>query len=288
MSLRGLIVALVAAVAVASIAYTAWRLRDKPEVLARARAALQASQPAEAPGKIDNRADAGSPTPAQAGPAAGTPAPAAGTGDAVVTSGSQPAPAGGQDGTPDTAAASPPLPVSQRAAFLVDAPDDPQKLKTYVGTVVWTSDSASPGQGLPLVATVKADVDVPDAFLKLTMTIQKNVEPQFPASHTIQIRFTPTPGNTLGPVKQIGVPQLRNGDAPAGDPLAGLPVTITDNYFLVGLSRGDAVARNLDLLQSRGWVDVPCTLASGKIAKITFEKGTAGDKLLGDAIQSWQ
>ena len=75
---------------------------------------------------------------------------------------------------------------------------------------------------------------------------------------------------------------------PNGEPVAGLPVTITENYFLVGLTRGDMVSRNLDLLQSRNWIDVPCRLASGKIAKITFEKGTAGDKILTDAVQSWQ
>ena len=56
----------------------------------------------------------------------------------------------------------------------------------------------------------------------------------------------------------------------------------------MGLTRGDVVARNLDLIQTRNWIDIPCLLTSGKVAKITFEKGAVGDKVIGDAIQSWQ
>jgi hypothetical protein len=29
-------------------------------------------------------------------------------------------------------------------------------------------------------------------------------------------------------------------------------------------------------------------LSSGKVAKITFEKGTSGQRVIEDAIQSWQ
>ncbi len=316
-SLRGLIVGLVAALVVAGIGYAAWRLRDKPEALARARAALQAShQPDQQAGKVDNRADGGAAPPTIVAPdsPSGT-APPQPTADPVQASAPAPVDAPAAQAAPpptpvqkDTPAADPvqaapapvapqgqaqdtgsaPLPVSQRAAFLVNAPDEDPKVKTYVGTVVWTTENLSPGQGQPLAMAVRAEVDIPDADLKLSMLLQKNVEAQFPASHTIELRFTQTAGNSLGSVKQINVPQLRKDDTPTGDPLAGLPVTITDNYFLVGLTRGDVVARNLDLLQSRNWIDVPCLLASGKIAKVTFEKGATGDKLLSDAIQSWQ
>ncbi len=312
---RFLIVALVAALMVAGIGYTAWRLRDKPEALARARAAMQAARSTDAsqPGKIVSRADGGAPpTIAPDKPTNGEVAPPpadqsaasapADSGQQATTPPPQPSPAPDTSASPAPApvaavippATTPPstanatLPVAQRAALLVDAPDDPQKVKTYVGTVVWTTESVSPGQGQPLATSVRAEVEVPDAGLKLSMLIQKNFEAQFPASHTIELRFAPQPGNTLGSIKQINVPQLRKDDAPTGDSLAGLPVTITDNYFLVGLSRGDVVARNLDLLQSRNWIDVPLLFASGKVAKITFEKGPMGERLINNAIQSWQ
>ena len=68
-----------------------------------------------------------------------------------------------------TGNAAPSIAVAQRAALLVDAPEDPQRVRTYVGTVVWHLDSVSPGGGQPLASAVKADVDIPDAKLKVTM-----------------------------------------------------------------------------------------------------------------------
>ena len=81
---------------------------------------------------------------------------------------------------------------------------------------------------------------------------------------------------------------MRKDDAPSGDSLVGLPVTITENYFLVGLSRGDAMAHNLDLIKTRNWFDIPLLMNSGKLAKITFEKGVTGTKIVDAVIQSWQ
>jgi hypothetical protein len=328
---RFIILALIGLLVVAGIAYTAWRLRDKPEALARSRAALAEAEQAanQQSGKMSNRADGGAASPAPQAPAA-TPAPApAATAPpvpAVVAAlapppapGVSPAPAAAT--APQAAASSAPqasslpatptpadttapavpaaapavapapdsgIPVAQRAAFLVDAPDEPTKIKTYVGTVVWRIDNVSPGQNQPIAESVRAEIDIPDASMRLTMLFQKNFEPQFPASHTLDLRFSPAQGGPLGSVKQINVPQMRKDDSPAGDALVGLPVTITENYFLVGLSRGDATAHNLDLIETRNWFDIPLLMSSGKVAKITFEKGTTGQKVIDSVIQSWQ
>lgn len=298
---RVLILTVVGALVVVGIAYAAWRLRDKPDALARSRAAMLAAQQAEEQqtAKVSARADtpaaAAKASPAAAPVAAATqgagagapPVPAAETPAQaeVPVQAETPVPASGP-GTP--AASDPAVPVTQRAAFLVDAPDDPQKVKTYVGTVIWSAGTSNPAQNQPIAQTVQATILVPEAALKLTMVLQKNFEVQFPASHTLAFDFTLDPGNTLGPVKQINAPQMRQDSAPAGDALIGLPVTITENHFLVGLSRGDATARNLDLIRSRNWFDVPVLLASGRVAKITFEKGADGQTIVNNVLQSWQ
>ena len=131
-----------------------------------------------------------------------------------------------------------------------------------------------------------ADVDVPDAKLQMTMEIRKNTEAQFPASHTIDIKFTPGPDSPVGSVKQIDVPQMRREDSATGDALVGVPVTITNNSFLVGLTR-EAEARNVEAMRTRGWFDIPMVLVDGKPAKITFEKGASGDRILADALTAW-
>ncbi len=265
----GLVAALMFGIGIA-----AWTMRDRPEQVA-SRSGLQTSE-GSAPGKTVDRANP---------PAGEASTPDAQAGDA--TSGiAVPAPVPQNSSSADTGAG---IAVAQRAALLVDAPDEPQRIKTYTGTVVWHVDSVSPGQGQPLAMAVSADIDIPDAKLKVTMLLQKNPEPQLPASHTVEFHFLPQPGGTLGNVKQINVPEMRkDDDAATGDSLSGVPVAITDNYFLVGLSRGGAENQNLRLIAERNWFDVSILFVSNKLAKLTFEKGAGGQRVLEDAMKSWR
>ena len=90
-----------------------------------------------------------------------------------------------------------------------------------------------------------------------------------------------------GDVQEISVPQLRQEDSPGGDALAGVTVPVLQNSFLIGLSPGTAEAINLKQLKEQQWIDIPMLLASGKIAKLTFEKGDAGTRDLNEAMVSW-
>ncbi|MGI3899408.1 MAG: hypothetical protein ACRYGP_29605 [Janthinobacterium lividum] len=270
--------AVVALVLMIGIGVAAYHMRDKPEQVVASHAGT-AVPDAAAPNKVSGRAGGAADDTAD-------PATAPTSGVAV------PVPVGQNADAPAPAPAPAPassIAVAQRAALLVDAPDDPQRVKTYVGTVVWHLDSVSPGQGQPLATAIKADVDIPDAQLKVTMLMQKNPEPQLPASHTIEFHFLPQPGNSLGPVKQINVPEMRkDDDAATGDPLSGVPVAITDNYFLVGLSRGAAESQNMRLMTERNWVDMSILFTSGKLGKLTFEKGSAGQRSFEDALKAWK
>jgi hypothetical protein len=40
-------------------------------------------------------------------------------------------------------------------------------------------------------------------------------------------------------------------------------------------------------MRDRGWVDIPMVLSNGRIAKLTFEKGASGDRVLAQAMQAW-
>ena len=46
--------------------------------------------------------------------------------------------------------------------------------------------------------------------------------------------------------------------------------------------------QNLDLLQGPNWFDIPMSLSSGRIAKVTFEKGAGGEKLFADVLAEWK
>jgi hypothetical protein len=270
-SARHWIVGSVVAVVVIAIAGLALKLRDNPEELIHPPAAPPAEATSQPSGKIVDRVGAaGTPS----APAA--PAPSSTAVSAVAGASQSP--------QPDNV-----LPVAQRAALLVQGSDQSQPPSTYVGTVVWRRENINRGQDQPLTEAVRADIDLPQAKLKATMLLQKNTDATLPASHTIELRFTPAADSPIASIKQIDVPQMRKEDSPTGDPLAGVPAPITPNYFLIGLTQGDAaVTRNTDLIKSRQWFDIPLLLGDNKIAKITFEKGDAGDRAVNDAFTDWQ
>ncbi|HUZ90283.1 MAG TPA: hypothetical protein VMU78_00035 [Methylocella sp.] len=268
----GIVVGIVGLV-VALVAIAAYKLRDRPEDLVR----LQPSSPAVqgeagSGGKIVDRIEAGGATPG---------APPAGTGVPSTT-------AERNDGAKSgSGPANPPLPVAQRAALLMEAPEEQSKVKTLLGRVVWRVDNVSNGPDEPLSMAVRAEVDVPEEGLQASIIIEKNFDSTLPASHTIKLRFSARPGSPLADIKQVSV-SLRREDSPTGEALKGISVPVTQNSFLVGLSRGDGEASNLDLLHSREWFDIPIVLANGHIAKLTFEKGPSGRSALDDALASWQ
>jgi hypothetical protein len=263
----------IALLAVALIAIAAYKLRDRPEDLVRPQPPSPSAQgEAGASGKIVDRVGAGTAGSAPASPG-------------VPSSGSDHR-AGFANS--DLGSANPPVPVAYRAALLVDAPEEQSKVRTFLGTVVWRADNVSNGPDQPLSTAVRAEIDIPDEKLQVAMTIQKNFDGTLPASHTVTLTFAIPQDSPLGNIKQISVLQMRREDNPTGEALKGITVPVTENSFLVGLARGDAEASNLDLLRSREWLDIPIVLANGHIAKLTFEKGPSGQRVLDDAMASWQ
>ncbi len=136
---------------VAGVAATAWKLRDRPEDLAKLKT-IQAQQ-TETGGKIVGRVGDSAQT-KDVAPAASTGATQSGT-DANV-------------------------PVTYRAAFLVQAPEEQSKVKAYFGTVIWRLDNVSNGPGEPLGTAIHANIDIPEDKLQVSMILQKNVDATLP------------------------------------------------------------------------------------------------------------
>ena len=178
---------------------------------------------------------------------------------------------------------------TQRAALLVQAKvNDQQNVETHVGSASWRlEESRRPrNAGSP---ALRADIDLPSVGLRLMILIEKNNDATLRASHMLTFRFLPQEGSRLPPVAEIGSPQMRNENTPAVDPLAGATAKITDQIYIVALTADPNLAtRNLELIRSRGWFDLPVRLSDGRIAKITLEKGQLGERLLTQALDAWQ
>ncbi len=259
------------AVILGLVGFAAWKLRDRPEDLARL--LPKSASEHKTVGKLGERVGEanGAAAPAPASPAPAAPAPAAPA---------SPAPA-------KPASPTPVIPVAYRAAVLVQSPSEPGGVKTYIGVVVWSRGSSNRGPNQQLTSSIKANVDIPDAKFKMSMVIEKNYDSTLAASHTFTVHFEPAKGSPIGEVKAVNMPEMRADSAPKGSPLIGLPVDIAPNVFLIGLSSGSE-DKNVELIKSENWFDIPVRLADGRIAKVTFEKGVGGAKIISDVLAEWK
>jgi len=179
--------------------------------------------------------------------------------------------------------------VAQRAVIYEEDPANPQAPKASVGRVVWRLDAVNSGQGQPLETVVRTTIEYPEAGLSLNLVMRRNLDTTLPASHTVELSFTTQPGEPNRVVRDVGLLQFKDTETARGTPIAGLPVPVRDNLFLIGLSNLAAdVERNTQLLLRRNWIDLPIRFASGQRAILSFEKGVAGEQVLNDAFRQWQ
>jgi hypothetical protein len=207
--------------------------------------------------------------------------------DNAQSAAATPAPAAAEPAPTPAAAAAAAVAATSRAAMLIAIASDPQKPTVNLGAAVWSIIPASAGQ--PSTVAIRIEVEVPDQKMRATITIRKNADATLPATHTIDLRATFADGAEIKGIKDIGLPQMRKDDAATGDPISGVRVKINDTYYLIGLTRSDAdAAHNLDLLATRTWFDFPLLLNDDRIAKLTFAKGEAGDRVMAQAMDAWK
>ena len=262
--------------AVLAIAGAAIVMRQKPRYLAAA--------PPEARQELASQQPATIAEPAQPSPNSTAPAPSAPP--ASATPGSQPIAQSGANPAnqaPDTS--SPAAPDTALAAVLI-ASDDPRNPVVSLGSTVWSALPPAPGK--PATAAVKADVDIPDLKMHATMILRKNMDPALQATHTIDLKFSFADGAPIAGVKDVE-PKMRNLGSAESEALTSVRAKISDAYFLIALAKGDQdAARNLDLMQTRAWLDFPLLLNDNRIAKLVIQKSANGEAMLAKALEAWK
>ncbi len=174
------------------------------------------------------------------------------------------------------------LQVTQRAALFEEPVEGSPETRTTQGRVVWRLDTGESD------VAIRATIELGGALTGADILVRRNRDTRFPASHLVEFRFR-TPENAHGPVRDIGVPEMRTEESVRGNPLAGLPVPVTDNVFLMGLTNLPAeIERNRDLLRTRNWILLPVRFADGRRALLLVEKGPTGDRVVADALQAWR
>jgi hypothetical protein len=255
-------------------------------------ASRQSTEPAPPPAPASAPAPAATPAPAPAEQAATTPAqpkigdrigPATGAPAAAPKTAEQPA----QPTQPEQPATAPAATVAQKVVLYEEDPKNPQG-KRYVGSAIWRTQTVSPGPGLAPELAVRADVDIPERHMHMTWSLRRNTDKALPASHTIEITFSLPANFDEGGIGNVPGVLMKNSEQARGVPLAGLSVKVTNGYFLIGLSAVDIdKQRNIDLLKTRGWFDIPIVYTSGKRAILAVEKGPPGDRAFQEAFRAW-
>jgi hypothetical protein len=177
--------------------------------------------------------------------------------------------------------------VAQRAVLYEADANDPQGMR-YSGSVIWRTETVSPGPGLAPELVVRADIEIPDKKMTVTWSLRRNIDKALPASHTIEIMFNLPPDFAGGGISHVPGIVMKQAEQAGGTPLSGLAVKVTDRYFLIGLSAGDTEQqRNVQLLKTQEWFDIPVVYANGARAILAVEKGPPGDRAFADAFAAW-
>jgi hypothetical protein len=195
----------------------------------------------------------------------------------------------GQEGQSDPArpGTQAPAVVAQRAVLYEEDPNNPEGNR-YVGSALWRTETVSPGPGLAPELAIRADVEIPERRLAMTLSIRRNTDKALPASHTIEVLFNLPADFQFGGVSNVPGILMKEAEQTRGAPLSGLAVKVTNNFFLVGLSATEAdIVRNLQILKERAWFDIPIVYNNGRRAILAIEKGTPGDRVFSEAFRGW-
>ncbi|MFM9975966.1 MAG: hypothetical protein ACKVON_15500 [Beijerinckiaceae bacterium] len=298
-------------IAVMAIATLAFLRRDQPPALASrpATAVQQPFQPNVVQAKPVDRVVTGPDQPASSPPQASSPAsgitqpgiasaprPQSTVPQSTVPQStvpvvpqSPPGAASTPPGLPVVAPSPPALAVANRMLLLLQGTEQGQQTVVKQGSVVWRTEVISGGQGQPLLQAIKAGVDVPETNLRSDITIQRNRDPAFPASHTIQIAFSSVGKSELGPIQTVIQIELRQVENQVGYALAGQGIAVVENLFLVALAQAEpARSNNEDMLKSRPYIFIEFVTTAGRRGAMLIEKGVSGQQAFDDAFRSWQ
>ncbi len=296
----GLALGFVAVIAIATLAFL--RRNEPPAVAQRPlpMTPIPPAAPAQAPAKTVDRVQPGASeaparneTPARAPQAVVQPTPTPGTPPtapptAQTPSSPQTAPPQPGIAAPE-ASARPQIAVANRMALILEGKEDPQKLEVKQGTVVWRTEMVSGGQGQPLQQAIQAVAEAPELRLRAEITIQKNRDAAFPASHTVQVRFSFLGQSEIGAVQSLSQIEFRQSENQPGYPLAGQGIAVMENVFLVALAQIEpSQSRNIEMMRARPLIYMEFQLVGGRRGAMVLEKGVSGQQVFEDAFRNWQ
>ena len=155
--------------------------------------------------------------------------------------------------------------------------------------VTWELRQESLNAGSPPESVIVGKMDIPEKAASIDIVLKRNIDAAVSASHMIEMQFN-LPQNFQGKsVESIARFVMKSTEEAPGEPLAAVPVKVSEGNFLIALDNlQQAVALNTQLLQNSSWIDIPIVYGTGKRALLTLEKGGTGERVFSEAFQDWK
>lgn len=176
----------------------------------------------------------------------------------------------------------------QRVVLYEEDPEDPQGQR-FVGSAIWRTENIATAPGKPAEIAVRADVEIPERRMTMSLVLRRNTDKTLPASHTVELMFNLPADFPGGGITNVPGILMKQAEQARGTPLAGLAVKVTSGFFLIGLSAVESdMQRNIELLKERGWFDIPIVYANNRRAILAIEKGEPGNRAFEAAFAAWK
>lgn len=155
------------------------------------------------------------------------------------------------------------------------------------GSITWTAVRENGADGRP-DPQIQGRITVPERGISALLTFKRNTDNSLPASHIIEVVFSVPPDFEGGAIENLQRIAMKRTEQDRGDPLVAVTAKVTDDTYLVALNDfEDVVKRNMELLSTRGWIDIPVTYRNGRRALITLDKGTTGGNVFEQVLREW-
>lgn len=178
--------------------------------------------------------------------------------------------------------------VGQRAIFYQERTGG-QAGTAQAGSVVWSEVQESPGGDAPPEPAIRAEANIPDLGMTMEMTVRRNADDTFPASHVIELFFqvpNDFEGRGIADVQRI---TFKGTEQDPGNALIGVPAALDTNIFMLALTDAStAIETNTNLMKREDWIDIPMQYVSGRRALITLEKGIPGEQVFNKVLAAWE
>jgi hypothetical protein len=155
------------------------------------------------------------------------------------------------------------------------------------GSISWSAVRENGPDGRP-DPQIQGRINVAERGISALLTIKRNTDSSLPASHIIEVVFSVPPDFEGGAIENLQRIAMKRTEQDRGDPLVAVTAKVTDDTYLVALNDfEDVVKRNMELLSTRAWIDIPVTYRNGRRALITLDKGTTGANVFDQVMREW-